>query len=194
MLITDELGHWETKLDFDPDEWFGFIYRVTNVKNGMEYLGKKQLHRHTRKKVKGRKNKKKVIKEGDWKTYTTSSNTINEMIEEFGMDLFKFEIIELCMTKGELTFREAELQWEEKVLTATMDDGSRKYYNGMIGAIKFRPAKNPQKIKIIKKCLIEGIEYETVKQAAEALDLTVRQINGRINNVAKKFKNYKMMK
>jgi len=44
------------------------------------------------------------------------------LIIEFGKPLFKFEIIELCMTRGLLSFREVEIQWEEKVLTAVMED------------------------------------------------------------------------
>ena len=189
-----ELGHWETTLEFDPDDWFGFIYRVTNLQNNMEYIGRKRLHRILKKRVKGRKNKKTVIKESDWQTYTTSSTVINEMIEEFGIKLFKFEIIELCATNGQLSFREVELQWEEKVLTATFEDGSRKYYNGQIGAIKFRPAKNPKKIKILKKCLISDVEYATIQIAATTLNLTERQIRGRIESKTKKFKGYKFIK
>jgi len=34
-MNSEKMGHWETTVGiFDPDEWFGFIYRVTNVKTG----------------------------------------------------------------------------------------------------------------------------------------------------------------
>ena len=134
-----DFGHWHCEFDFEVDDYFGFIYRVTDLTNDMEYLGRKQFHSHTRKKVKGRKNRKRVIKECKWREYSTSSRMINELIIEHGMDRFKFEIIELCKTKGDLSYREAQLQWAEAVLEAKLPDGTRKYYNGQIGAIKWRP-------------------------------------------------------
>jgi len=133
-----DLGHWQFTEEFDITEWYGFVYRVTDLVTTMEYIGRKQFFNVTRKIVKGRKNRKRVIKEGKWREYTTSSRQINELIVKHGKDRFKFEIIELCKTKGDLSFREVEIQWEEKVLTATLPDGTRKYYNGQIGAIKFR--------------------------------------------------------
>ena len=61
-------GHW-TNLpdDFDPDEWFGFVYLITHKESGIKYIGKKQIHSYTRKKVKGRKNRKRVVKEAKWR-------------------------------------------------------------------------------------------------------------------------------
>ena len=134
-----DYGHWQFPDEFEVDDWFGFIYRVTNISTDRQYIGRKQFHSHTRKIVKGRKNRKKVVKEGKWREYTTSSRMINEEIEQFGIDTFKFEIIKLCKTKGELSYYEAETQWAEQVLIARFDDGTPKYYNGNIGAIKFRP-------------------------------------------------------
>ena len=134
-----DFGHWHCEFDFEVDDYFGFVYRVTDLTNDMEYLGRKQFHSHTRKKVKGRKNRKRIIKEGKWREYTTSSKIINELIIEHGIVRFKFEIISLCKTKGDLSYREAQLQWEELVLEAKLPDGTRKYYNGQIGAIRWRP-------------------------------------------------------
>ena len=140
-----DLGHWEFPESFNPDDWFGFVYRVTNLNNGKQYIGRKQFNNYTRRKVANRKNRKKVITESNWREYTTSSKKLNEDIEKLGKNNFKFEIIELCKTKGELTFREVETQWEEKVLSATLPDGSPKFYNGNIGAVKFRLNKHSDK-------------------------------------------------
>lgn len=42
------------------------------------------------------------------------------------------------MTRGELTYREVELQWNNNVLSRdTLANGERKWYNEAIGAIKF---------------------------------------------------------
>lgn len=131
-------GHWHAPWEFDPEEWYGFIYRVTNKENGMQYIGRKFFFSRTRKKVKGRKNRKVIMKESDWRTYTTSSKRINAEILERGKEIFEFEIIELCKTRGDLTYREAETQWAEKVLEAQLPDGSRKYYNNAIGGVRFQ--------------------------------------------------------
>lgn len=147
-----DLGHWifadsVQEENFNADDWFGFIYRVTNLTNGMEYIGKKQFQTHTRKIVKGRKNRKRVSKESNWKEYMTSSTHVHEAIENEGKDNFKFEIIELCKTKGDLTYREVELQWEEKVLETMLPNGDFKYYNKAIGNVKFRHSRVKQILK-----------------------------------------------
>lgn len=146
--MTTDFGHWITDIsDIDVGEWAGFIYRVTNLQNNMMYIGRKQFHSYIRKKIVGRINRKKIVNESTWRVYTTSSTTINQLISEFGKELFKFEIIELCKTKAELVYREVEIQWAEKVLSATLPCGSRKYYNGNIGSIKFRLDRHTEKTK-----------------------------------------------
>lgn len=146
--MINDFGHWTTTLsEIDIDSWVGFIYRITNLENGMMYIGRKQFHSINRKKIANRVNRKKVIKESNWKTYTSSSSIINQLINDYGKDKFKFEIIELCRTKAELVYREVEIQWEEKVLSATLPNGERKYYNGNIGSIKFRLDKHSNKTK-----------------------------------------------
>ena len=146
--MTNDFGHWTTTFnEIDIDHWFGFIYRITNLENNMMYIGRKQFHSTNRKKIANRINRKKVVKESDWKTYTSSSSIINQLISDFEKDKFKFEIIELCKTKAELVYREVEIQWGEKVLSATLPNGERKYYNGNIGAIKFRLDKHTNKTK-----------------------------------------------
>lgn len=136
--MNNDLGHWEYHKDFNHADFFGFIYRITNVVDNRQYIGRKQFRHVTRKKVKGRKNRKKVITEGKWRYYTSSSKHVNEEIVECGTDIFKFEIVELCKTKGDLTYREAEIQWQEKVLEAKLPNGDFKYYNKQIGAVKFK--------------------------------------------------------
>lgn len=146
-MNTQDLGHWITSIDFCPDDWFGFVYRVTNLQNQMEYIGRKYFFSKTRKKIKGRKNRKVMLKESNWREYTTSSSRINTAINEHGKDIFKFEIIELCKTKGDLTYREVEIQWKEKVLSAKLNNGERKYYNNSIGAVRFQLSKHREETK-----------------------------------------------
>lgn len=134
-----DTGHWNFPHDFTFDEWFGFIYRITEIPTGMEYLGKKQFHQHLRKTVKGKVNKKKVIKESDWKTYTGSSERLNKAIEINGKDQYKFDIVSLHKTRASLVYAEVKLQIHEEVLRSKLPNGTRKYYNGLISGIKFLP-------------------------------------------------------
>ncbi len=138
--MTLDLGHWIFDKEFDPDDWFGFIYRIVDLTNGREYLGKKQFHKHMRKVIKGRKNRKRIKKESDWKKYTSSSTHLNNAIEDRGKDKFKFIIETLHKTKGSLYYAEVEKQIMENVLKAKLPDNvTPKYYNKQIGAVKFIP-------------------------------------------------------
>jgi hypothetical protein len=134
--MTD-LGHWTCTFTFDPADFTGFIYRITNLTNKRMYIGKKFFSSTTRKKVKNRKNRKRVIKESNWKKYTGSCKTLNEDIELLGKDNFKFEIISCHESRSSLAYREVELHVKLDVLRSKYFDGSRLYYNGLIPPIKF---------------------------------------------------------
>lgn len=133
-------GHWSFPLEFDTANWFGFIYRITELSTGRQYIGKKQFEKLSRKIVKGRKNRKHVKSQSNWKIYTGSCKALNEAIEINGLDGYKFEIESLHKTKGSLHYAEVCLQIEEDVLRATMKDGvTKKYYNRNIAGVKFIP-------------------------------------------------------
>ncbi len=132
-------GHWEYNNVIDPSEWFGFIYRIIDLDTGKEYIGKKQFWSTTRKTIKGKVNKKKIIKESDWRKYTSSSIHINREIEERGKERFIFQIESLHKSKASLHYTEVEVQVLENVLRERLPNGERKYYNGMVANIKFLP-------------------------------------------------------
>lgn len=135
-----DTGHWQCKFQFNPVEWFGFIYRITELDTGREYIGKKQFTKLKRKKIKGRKNRKHIRSDSNWMEYTGSSNELNEAIEKNGKDKYQFEIISLHKTKGSLAYAEVRRQILENVLCKRLDDGiTRKYYNKYINAVKFLP-------------------------------------------------------
>jgi hypothetical protein len=92
-----------------------------------------------RRKVSGRKNRKIVFKSTNWESYTGSSKTLNESIENIGKQRFEFFIESLHETKGSLYYGEVLLQVQEDVLRAKLDNGEYKYYNGLIAPVKFRP-------------------------------------------------------
>ena len=126
-------GHWNNLPDdFNIDEWFGFVYLITHIESNRKYIGKKQLHSYTRKKVAGRKNRKRVVKESKWKEYTGSCAELNEDIKQLGKYQFSFEVLKLCKTRGELTFSEVEYQFKRDVLSECLETGTRSYYNANI--------------------------------------------------------------
>jgi hypothetical protein len=122
-----DTGHWEVTCEAVEELPYGFIYIITNNVTGKKYIGKKQCqHVVKRPPLKGRKNKRHITKETDWKTYTSSSNEVNEDILNLGKENFKFEIVRWCCSKSELAYYEAKLQFEHDVLL------NENYYNGII--------------------------------------------------------------
>lgn len=120
------IGHWEYN-DNIPIDTYGFIYCIENKTTGKKYIGKKQILRVKKlKPLKGKKNKRHVIQETDWKIYTSSSNELNDDIKKYGKDNFKFSILRLCSCKWELAYYEAKEQFDAGVLL------NENFYNGII--------------------------------------------------------------
>jgi hypothetical protein len=164
-----EYGHWFSRVDFNPDNWFGFIYRISEIDTGRQYIGKKQFTKTKRKIIKGRINRKKIISESDWKSYTGSSVSLNEMILLKGKSNYIFEIESLHKTRGSLHYAEVEFQIKEDVLRATLSDGiTKKFYNKHINAIKFLPP-------------IEHSEETKMKMRRRWQELTDEQKEERLN-------------
>ncbi len=120
-------------VDFSSDDigdYYGFIYRITNMVNGHDYVGRKYFRTKRKlKPLKGRKNNRHRIIETDWESYYGSSKRLLEDIEVLGKENFKREIILLCDTRGNTNYYEAKIQFDEDVLLR--EDN----YNGII-AIK----------------------------------------------------------
>ena len=134
-----DLGHWQFE-DKIPEDCYGFIYEIENNLSGKKYIGKKQLVRKIKRApLKGRKNKRHILKESDWKTYTGSCNELNADINQYGKEHFAFTIIGLCYNKWELAYQEAQIQFDKGVLL------SDKYYNGIINC---RIGKKPKNANI----------------------------------------------
>lgn len=108
------------------DEYTGFVYRITNLKNGKQYIGKKLFKSTQRKKVKGKTRRKIVKKESNWKSYYGSNSALLEDVKELGPDSFRREILKLCTSKGTANYWEAKYQMQEEVLEGD------NYYNDWI--------------------------------------------------------------
>jgi hypothetical protein len=100
-----------------PTDAFGFVYRLTHIPTGKEYIGKKQLFSNrTLPPLKGTKRKRKVQKESDWKTYYGSHPVIKSIVKEGGEDDFKREIIEFAQSSKNLTYLETRYLFYYRVL------------------------------------------------------------------------------
>lgn len=129
-------GHWVGIITESADIPYGFIYKITNLSNNKKYIGKKQCKTiKKRPPLKGKKNKRHVEVETDWRSYTSSSRELNEDIEKYGKHNFKFEVIKLCDSKFDLSYSEAKIQFEEEVLLR------EDYYNGIINCRISKPKK-----------------------------------------------------
>jgi hypothetical protein len=127
----------------DINEYYGFIYRITNTVNGYDYVGRKYFKTiKKRPPLKGKKNKRRETVETDWKTYWGSSPRLQADIDTLGKDKFTREIIHLCESRGETNYLEAYYQFKEDVLLRENN------YNGII---QIRLGKNSVKDLKINK-------------------------------------------
>jgi hypothetical protein len=137
-------GHWKnpSRIALDPDNSFGFVYLIVNLLTGQRYIGKKQYHQY-RKGVRTRPS--------DWRTYTSSSRTLNDDINRQGKINFHFEILAEFSTRSGLVYGETHLQHVCNVLTEKLGDDERLFYNRFIDKIRFIPkefmtAKKKEKV------------------------------------------------
>ena len=110
-----------------PTGIYGFIYKITHIESGRDYIGKKQLtqvrkKRLTKKEIAthqkpGRKPKFKTVKtESNWLNYYGSSFELLSDIEKYGKEGFTREIIHICDSKKQLTYWEIYYQMVTQVL------------------------------------------------------------------------------
>lgn len=130
MIVPN--SHWEFEDDFDPEEYFGFVYLIENKVDGRKYIGRKNFFSTQRKKVLNRKNRKTITKESDWRSYCSSCKELKLDISEIGKENFNFIILSLHLSKGDLNYSEVEEQVARDVLTRRLPCGKKMYYNNNI--------------------------------------------------------------
>ena len=112
----------------DIDGKFGFVYRITNIQTGKQYIGRKYFVQ--KRKPKG--GKRKVTSESDWKKYYGSCPELKEDIKKFGKNIFKREILSLHTSVGKTNFEETRQLFLHNVLTEKLTDDTPAYYNSNI--------------------------------------------------------------
>ena len=112
----------------DIGDFFGYVYRITNLQTGKQYIGRKYFTQ--RRKPRG--GKRKVTTESDWKRYYGSSKELAEDIKKYGRNIFKREILSLHTRLGEVNYEETKQLFLNNVLMESLDDGTAAYYNSNI--------------------------------------------------------------
>jgi len=118
----------------DIDDFFGFVYCITNEQNGREYIGRKYFWKFRTPRGK----KRKVKSESDWKNYYGSSEELKEEIQQLGRHNFSRVMLSLHKTVGKTNFEETRQLFLKGVLTESLSDGTPKYYNSNILSRYFR--------------------------------------------------------
>ena len=112
----------------DIGDYYGFVYRITNINNRKSYIGRKYFVQ--KRKPKG--GKRKVTSESDWKRYYGSSDELKRDIKTLGRDSFKREILSLHTTLGKVNYEETKQLFLHNVLMESLDNGEPAYYNSNI--------------------------------------------------------------
>ena len=129
--------YWDV---INPEDNFGFVYKITNLTDGRFYIGKKvfwnnKKHKLTKKQLAeqtgpGRKHTFEVIRtESDWKTYWGSTKQLLADIKALGEDHFECLILHVCKTKKQLTYYEMHYQCKFECLVSP----SLSYNDNILG-------------------------------------------------------------
>lgn len=110
--------------EIDP-KYTAFVYLITNLVNGRQYIGLKLTKFAKTKQVKGKKKRYKV--ESDWREYWSSSEELKQEVEKLGEKSFKREILYFCLNKGTANYLEAREQFDRRVL-----EHPDKWYNSIV--------------------------------------------------------------
>ena len=114
----------------DINSFFGFVYRITNLQTGKQYIGRKYFVQ--KRKPRNGTSKRRVTSESDWKKYYGSSPELKADVKQFGRENFKREILSLHATLGKVNYEETKQLFLNYVLQETLDDVSPKFYNSNI--------------------------------------------------------------
>ena len=145
------MSHWLYKnktLKEAPEGYFGFVYIITNLESGRKYIGRKYFGTTRRVKVAGKKRRKVIRKDSNWKEYTGSSKELNNDIKTLGMLQFRFEILILGRTKGQVNYLEENIHHRYHVAS------NGQFYNDCIGPRRFANVKLDEGIDDIIKNIV----------------------------------------
>lgn len=117
---------------------YGFVYNIT-LPNGQMYIGRKYFWSlRTLKPLKGKKRRRRVKKESNWRIYKSSSNDVVEMIQECDSCNVKYEILSFHPNKAETNYSEIKAQFFFGVLELRDENDEYLYLNRNINMKYYR--------------------------------------------------------
>lgn len=119
--------HNDKPVDVIEDRYAAFVYCITNLVTGRQYIGLKTTKTSKTKSVKGKRKKYKI--ESDWRDYWSSSDELKKDVETLGQHNFKREILYFCLNKGTANYIELREQIDRRVL-----EHPDKWYNRIVNA------------------------------------------------------------
>jgi hypothetical protein len=105
----------------DPQDYYGFVYQITNLTNNRKYIGRKFFTKSKTKQVKGKKRKSRIT--SDWNMYWGSSAELLNDVALLGEENFRRDILRLCKTRTECSYYETKYILEVDALLKL------EYYN-----------------------------------------------------------------
>ena len=129
------MWYWNNEVITElPDDKVGFVYLITNLVTGRQYIGKK-LSKFNKIKYKvvvqknGIKKRKKLRSQvdSDWQTYWSSSPEVQADVAALGAENFRRDILYFANSKGSLSYIEAREQFARQAL-----ENPTNWYNGII--------------------------------------------------------------
>lgn len=126
-----------------PEGSYGFVYVITQISTGKEYIGRKFFTKAGYKTV--NKKRKKIRIESDWKDYYGSSPALGRAVEEFGKDDFIRKIVRICYNRSECSYYESKLIFEHDAILS--DHFWNDWISCKISSVHVNAVKNPKKQK-----------------------------------------------
>ena len=108
----------------DQQDYYGFIYLITNLTNNRKYIGRKYFTKSKTRQIKGKKRRSRIT--SDWSDYWGSNTELQNDVAQLGQDNFTRKIVRLCKTRVECSYYETKYILEVDALLKT------EYYNGWL--------------------------------------------------------------
>ena len=135
------MSEWLYWDKINPEDYEGFVYKITNLNTGKFYIGKKVFWNNKKKKLTkkqlaeltgpGRKATFEIIRtESDWKTYWGSNKELLADVKSLGKDNFERIILKPCKTRKELTYYEMHYQCVNGCIT---NSTNHSYNDNILG-------------------------------------------------------------
>ena len=117
----------------DIGDSYGFVYRITNIKNGRQYIGRKYFWQKRKPRANGQTaRRRRVTSESNWCNYYGSCPELKDAIKTDGRESFTREILSLHTTPGRVNYEETRQLFLHDVLTERLTDGTPAFYNSNI--------------------------------------------------------------